>query len=407
MTASLTPWRVVLAGMLCLAVAMGIGRFAFTPLLPMMLHDGVVDLPGASWLASANYIGYLLGALACTALPWVHQRWSVVPRPEATRLVRLGLALTCVLTLGMVLPLAPLWPLLRFLAGVASALVFVFVSSWCMGQLTRLGRPTMGAMIFMGPGSGIALSGLAAMGMVTIGGHAWHGWLVFGVIGLGLTALVWPTVSSRHALPAAAPVAAGPSGGGAARHGPLEMSLLTVAYGLAGFGYIITATFLPVIARQNLPPSIWLDLFWPIFGAGVVIGAWAASRLPALRDQRAALIACYLMQAAGVTVGLVWPSLMGFALGSLLLGLPFTAITFFAIQEVRRVQPQAVASWTGTITAAYGLGQIIGPPLASQLVQRATSAATGFDHALSIAAATLLAGALMFAGLMRGYPVPR
>lgn len=113
------------------------------------------------------------------------------------------------------------------------------------------------------------------------------------------------------------------------------------------------------------------------------------------------------MQAAGVTVGLVWPSLMGFALGSLLLGLPFTAITFFAIQEVRRVQPQAVASWTGTITAAYGLGQIIGPPLASQLVQRATSAATGFDHALSIAAATLLAGALMFAGLMRGYPVPR
>lgn len=58
--------RVVVAGMISLAVAMGIGRFAFTPLLPMMLSDGVIDLPAASWLASANYLGYLVGALLCT-----------------------------------------------------------------------------------------------------------------------------------------------------------------------------------------------------------------------------------------------------------------------------------------------------------------------------------------------------
>lgn len=68
-----THTRIVLAGMLSLATAMGIGRFAFTPLLPMMLHDGVVSLAGASWLASANYIGYLVGALFCTFKP--------LPRP--------------------------------------------------------------------------------------------------------------------------------------------------------------------------------------------------------------------------------------------------------------------------------------------------------------------------------------
>ena len=50
-------WAVALAGAAALAIAMGIGRFAFTPLLPMMLADGVIDLPGASWLASANYLG--------------------------------------------------------------------------------------------------------------------------------------------------------------------------------------------------------------------------------------------------------------------------------------------------------------------------------------------------------------
>src|SRR5689334_6203841 len=69
------PWPIALAGLVALAVAMGIGRFAFTPLLPMMLNDGVVDLPTASWLASANYFGYMLGAILCTLQPWLWARF--------------------------------------------------------------------------------------------------------------------------------------------------------------------------------------------------------------------------------------------------------------------------------------------------------------------------------------------
>ena len=84
------PLSVALAGMAALAVAMGVGRFAFTPLLPMMLSDGVITLVDGSWLATANYVGYLLGALACMALPWVapkaRQRW------HPARLARWGLA---------------------------------------------------------------------------------------------------------------------------------------------------------------------------------------------------------------------------------------------------------------------------------------------------------------------------
>ena len=113
------PAAVALAGMLALAVAMGVGRFAFTPLLPMMLHDGVLTLTEGSWLATANYIGYLLGALACMALPWVlpglYERW------HPARLARAGLVATVLLTLAMALPLPASWPALRFAAGVASA----------------------------------------------------------------------------------------------------------------------------------------------------------------------------------------------------------------------------------------------------------------------------------------------
>ena len=71
LSASPGPWAIALAGLVSLAVAVGIGRFAFTPLLPMMLNDGVVDLPAASWLASANYLGYMLGAMLCTLQPWL------------------------------------------------------------------------------------------------------------------------------------------------------------------------------------------------------------------------------------------------------------------------------------------------------------------------------------------------
>ena len=67
-TRSPGPWAIALAGMASLGVAMGIGRFAFTPILPMMLADGVLDLAAASWLASANYLGYLVGALLCMLL---------------------------------------------------------------------------------------------------------------------------------------------------------------------------------------------------------------------------------------------------------------------------------------------------------------------------------------------------
>jgi Uncharacterised MFS-type transporter YbfB len=146
------PWAVALAGLLSLAVAMGIGRFAFTPLLPMMLHDGVLDLQGASGLATANYIGYWLGAVACALQPRLWTRWGITRLLAPARVVRLGLVATVLLTLTMALQWPGLWPLARLLAGVASALVFVYGSGWCLAQLTALGKPALGGIMFVGPG---------------------------------------------------------------------------------------------------------------------------------------------------------------------------------------------------------------------------------------------------------------
>ncbi|MEP6790030.1 MAG: YbfB/YjiJ family MFS transporter [Ramlibacter sp.] len=395
-----------MAGGVALAVAMGIGRFAFTPLLPMMLADGVIDLRAASWLASANYFGYLVGAILCTLQPWIWRRLGNPPALRGPAWVRGGLVATCLLTLGMAIHLPALWPVLRFAAGVASAVVFVYTSGWCLAQLARMGLPAMGALIYTGPGGGIVLSGLAASAMVALGGSAATGWLIFGVLAAALTALVWTVFQPASAIAtSAAPAATATSAGAAGQHhGHTEIALLTLAYGLAGFGYIITATFLPVIARQALPDSHWLDLFWPLFGLGVVAGALVASRLRIKTDLRWMLVGCYVIQAMGVMASLVSPSLAGFAIGSLLLGLPFTAITFYGMQEVRRLRPGHAPSFMGLLTAMYGVGQIVGPPLAAAMLARSTTPGQGFTLSLEIAAAALAAGAALYALMVRLFP---
>lgn len=402
---ALKPLAIALAGLVSLAVAMGIGRFAFTPLLPIMLAERSVTLAGASLLASANYLGYLVGALACTFQPWIWRRFGWAPAVNGPKLVRAGLGATVLLTLGMALHLPAAWTLLRFAAGVASAVVFLYTSGWCLEQLARRGVPAMGALIYVGPGAGIVASGLAASGLVALEAAAAAGWLTFGVLAALLTATIWRVFDSRWSVPAS--TVTGGSGTAApapVQAGATEMGLLTVAYGLAGIGYIITATFLPVIARQALPGSPWLDLFWPLFGAGVMIGAIVASRLRAGGDLRLRLAACYAVQSAGVAASLVSPTLAGFALGSLLLGLPFTAISFFGMQEVRRVRSQQATSFMGLLTAMYGVGQIAGPPLAAWLVARSATPAQGFTLSLWIASGLLALGALLYLLLARSYP---
>ena len=370
-----------------------------------MLGDGVIDLHQASWLASANYLGYLLGALLCTFQPWIWRRFKRLSPLVASHWVRGGLVVTALLTFGMALHLPGFWPLMRFAAGVASAIVFVFTSSWSLSQLARRNASAMGGLMYAGPGAGIALSGLLASGMV-----AWHwtaatGWLIFGTLACLLTAVVWRTFT-KTTLPVA-PILSGahPTEAISSIAGRRQMLVLAGAYGLAGFGYIITATFLPVIARQALPGSAWLDMFWPLFGLSIVVGCLLATRISLRGDLRYVLAGCYGVQALGVVVPVWSSSLAGFVLGSVLLGIPFTAITFFAMQEVRRLRPLNTASNMGLLTAVYGVGQISGPPLVAVLLRQTESLGAGFTLSLEIAAAALLLGAVVYLWMVRAYPM--
>ena len=350
----------------------------------MMLHDGVIDLRSGSWLATANYAGYLAGAMGCMILP---RAWP------ASLLVKLGLAATVVLTLGMGWYVPALWLSLRFLAGVASAVVFVYTSEWCLRRLGSLDAPEMGAVIYTGPGAGIAISGFVATATVAAHRSSAFAWLAFGLLAALLSAVVWtvfrgpnPTPSTPGRMAPSRPARAEVHGSAA------EMATFTAAYGLAGFGYIITATFLPVIARETLPGSLWLDLFWPIFGLACVAGCLLSAQVPRSVDPRLSLAACYVLQAIGVVVGLFVPTLTGFVAGSVLVGMPFTAVAFFAMQDVRRLRPHQAARFMGLLTAVYGIGQIAGPALVGSLLAHTSSHARGFAISLGTACAALTLG---------------
>src|SRR5690606_6630925 len=142
-----------LSGFVALAIAMGIGRFAFTPLLPMMQNDAGLGLAEGGWLASANYLGYLAGALTAAAIPW-----------SASTLLRTGLTLVIATTALMGVTDGWLgWLAWRFVAGVASAWVLVATALLCLSRLAELGRPQQAGLVFAGVGGGIAVAGLLCL----------------------------------------------------------------------------------------------------------------------------------------------------------------------------------------------------------------------------------------------------
>jgi len=387
------PRRTALACMAALAVALGVGRFAFTPLLPLMLHGGSLDLRQGGWLASLNYAGYFIGAFSCAAL-----------RVAPARIVRASLVATVLLTIAMgIAHHFWVWAIVRFVGGAVSAWAFVFASQWGLRRLAELGANEWSGVIYTGPGFGIIGTGLFVGVAGRLGAAA--GWIGFGIVSAVIVALVWAVFGEdtarlstsrsggRHATngpaaksPRTPPVSTSSTSAGPPRADALWLVLL---YGIPGFGYIITATFLPVIARHALPGSSWPDLFWPMFGAALVVGALLAARLPLHWDNRSLLAASYVLQAIGIALGIVWPTAPGFSLGSVLIGLPFTAITLFAMREARLLRGERAAGLMGYATAAYGIGQIAGPLVAAPL-----AASTGsFSPSLWLAALALVVGA--------------
>jgi predicted MFS family arabinose efflux permease len=360
-------------GLIALAVAIGVGRFVYTPILPFMVANLGWAKAEAGLVASANFAGYLVGALiaATSLLDGSRRRWL------------LGALLVSALTTattGLASPLAYLLPL-RFLAGVASAFVMVFASALVLERLAAAGEGRLAALHFAGVGSGIAISAVL-VSLAAAAGLGWRvQWLGSGLLALGglfLVARLVPDREERSAIKAAES-----DGGG--------LIALIIAYGLFGFGYVITATFLVDIVRgspaiQPLEPMIWLVVGLSA-APSLVVWTGLARRAGVLR----AFALAALLEAVGVVLSVLWLAPVGTVLAAALLGGTFMGLTALGLIAARERATGDPRRALAMMTAAFGLGQIIGPTLAGVLFDRSGS----FLPATMIAAAALLLAAIL------------
>ncbi|OZI82452.1 YbfB/YjiJ family MFS transporter [Bordetella genomosp. 2] len=349
--ASRTPAPILLAwpGLAALAVAMGIGRFAFTPIWPLMAQEAGLGLAQGGWLASANYAGYLAGALAAVVFP--------------VRRVRAGLlgslAAVVLLTLGMaVLDGMAAWLALRLAAGYASAWAFICVAAWRPVPPGARAEAAILSWTYAGVGVGIAASGLACLALMQAGAGADLNWLALGALA-GATALAAALALWRRPAPAAAPAAARrPAAPAGERR---DIRWLTLHYGLFGMGYIVPATFLPAMAQARVADPAVFGWVWPCFGAAAAASCLIAPRLARGGDERRIWRAAQLLMAAGMAAPALRDSLGAIALAALLVGGTFVVITQAGMQAARRSAGASAARAAAAMTAAFAVGQILGP----------------------------------------------
>ena len=375
----MTPLVQLLASAVALMMAMGIGRFALTPQLPQLIAEGQFDLTAAGLVAAANYLGYFLGAADA----------MFARRPNQVRLRLHGGLWLCVLLTLASWPADGFWShlLLRFGTGVASAWVLVMITSLSQQIANASHRQRLGALVFAGPGLGIALTGLLALAAHLLGLSSAALWLVYAVAALVMLLAVRPW------LPRALEPAVVPSAVQASSTRSVGIGRLGLVYALYGVGYILPATFLSQMANQQFRGHWMADLFWPAFGVAAALGVVLVSARRAGRTS-AWLTATLWLQGLGVLACLMGGGL-GLALGVLLCGTPFLACMQLVMQRSREIAPHATQRNAGLLTACFALGQLSGPLLAALSNHYSGS----LQPALVLAAAGLgLAGVLVLTG---------
>ncbi|MCJ8519446.1 putative MFS family arabinose efflux permease [Pseudorhizobium tarimense] len=378
-----SPILVGLGGALAMAAAMGFGRFVFTPILPGMMEGASLSAADAGLIAGANFLGYLAGAIL-SSFGWAAGR--------ERRVALLGLLATAVLLAAMaVTDTLSAFLVIRFLAGLASAFAMVFTSSIVLPHGAE--SEAVPLLHFGGVGFGIALSSALVFVINLFAGDGAHGWRLSWIGSAVLAAVVVAVVAQLlpRPMPGSAPV----------REPALSwrrpLVLLTLSYGLFGFGYVITATFLVAIARSTSAGPVVEFLAWFVTGTAAALSLIAWRRLVRRAGLAATYLACIVLEAIGVLASVLLPPVAGALIGGLFLGLTFIAVTAYGLQLGRILSPESPRRALAIMTAAFGTGQIIGPLVAGWLAEGSGS----FTLPTIVAAAMLAASALLVLPLLR------
>jgi len=382
-------YKVLAAGVLSLILLIGIARFAYTPLLPIMQQHGVLGIAAGGWLAAVNYLGYLCGAIIASRIN------SLLVKDK---LYRAGLVLALVTTAGMGLTENLwLWMALRFLAGLSSAAGFLLGSALILNWLVRHNYRSELGIHFSGAGLGIAFSALAVEVMHSV--FDWREqWLVFSALGvvLLLPSYFWlPRPEAPGLKPLAAVLPDRPPSAQFLR-------LFMAAYFCAGVGFVVSATFIVAIVDQLPGLTGRGSLAFMVMGL-VAAPACICWDLIARRwGHLNALFWAFSLQIVGVLLPLVSQSFGLILFAVALFGATFIGLVSLVLTMAGLYYPSRPAKMMGTLTIAYGTAQIMAPAITGTMA----AAGGGYSFGLLMAGACLAVGSVIILRMRHLEQVP-
>lgn len=369
-------WQVITAGICALVLTVGLARFAYTPLLPVMRLDAGLTAAGGGWLATFNYLGYLAGTVLVARVGDMQLKF---------RFYRIGLVLAVVSTglMGTTTDMA-IWGVLRFVAGLSSTAGLLLASGLVLNWLlAHQRRPQLG-LHFAGLGVGIAVSGLAAAAMADQLASS-RQWIALGTLAVVFLIPAWAWMPPPAAISSATGANAPPPPGRRWRW------LLIASYFCAGVGFVVSATFIVAILVQTPAFAGHGSWVWMLVGLTAIPSTFAWDRLSNRLGLIRALMLAYALQATSFVLPLLDGGLWAGAASAVLFGLTFAGIVSLTLTVVGRHYPHNPAKAMATLTLSYGVAQIIAPAIAGTLARDSGS----YQGALVLAAIMMVIGIVL------------
>lgn len=333
-----------------IAIGMGFGRFSFTGIYPYMVQEGILNLKFGSLSASINCAGYLLGALLALKIKADNSRhlclWSSIGTIFSLAILNLSTYI-------------PLIIFIRGIAGIFSALAMVAVSLWLLEYHKQLKHAPI---LYSGVGIGIVLSAELVVIGTSNSLDSRKLWLLLAIFS---SFLIWLVINSlkKKVQPNHCQITANSS----SSHFTITKQLpLIILYGLAGFGYIITATYLPLLVKDKLP-QVNSAHIWAIFGIAAIPSCFIWHVLHQKWGTRISLFTNLILQAFGVISPLIFPSAIGYIFSAIIVGGTFMGTVTITMPVAQYLAKKEKNNLIALMTIIYSIGQIIGPIVANSL----------------------------------------
>ncbi|GAB0166850.1 YbfB/YjiJ family MFS transporter [Lysinibacillus sp. CTST325] len=368
----------LVGGIFTLIIAMAIGRFSYTVILPYMQDTFTFSRATAGFLATSNYLGYLVGALVAGRLQIGDKRFPFL---------QISLIISILTTAMMGFTDAIIaWYVLRFISGVMSAFVFVVAASLVLDKLAGNGKSHLSGLFYSGVGTGIALSAIIVSPI-----HAmfdWDGtWIALALFSVILLVFVVFFIKpvTQHTQQKSSQIVA------MRKFPPTTwMKWLILAYSLEGLGYIVTGTFIVSIAEESTGFHGDAAFVWFVVGIAAIPSCIVWSKLAQRHGYVRTLLISMLLQGLGIVLPAFATNTMTLYTSAFIFGATFMGITTVATTLARQILPVNSHQILGYLTAGYALGQMLGPSLAGTLANYTNS----YQYALFGATAVVVVGAL-------------